>query len=358
MYLELEVSIDSSQPADPSIPLNCTVTYTGVGESSIDLDPSNNLLTRTALYVLRCHDQQAFPSQTHVHIHNPIPLGRGLGSSGAAVVAGVLLGNVVGNLNLPRPRLLDFSLMVERHPDNVAAALYGGFVGTYLNDLDPVDMARKEVPLSEVLPQPAGGVDTGIRPPIPPLDIGHYRRFQWAKEIKAVAIIPDFEVSTARAREVLPKTYSRQDMVRRPSLRNTTIHTIQSCLCIRHQQTKFTNRQDRELDLQPSTPRPAHHRPFRLPSRPQSHLQRNARPDPPTLPPNPHPRSDSNITGTWPPLSIRSVQRSRYGPKEGNKRTFLQKPTKPFSTLPFATTFLNSPSPASPSSASTPTIIH
>lgn len=103
--------------------------------------------------------------------------------------------------------------MVERHPDNVAAALYGGFVGTYLNELDPVDMARKEVPLSEVLPQPAGGIDTGLIPPIPPLNIGHYRRFKWAKEIKAVAIIPDFEVSTAKAREVLPKTYSRQDMV-------------------------------------------------------------------------------------------------------------------------------------------------
>jgi len=212
MYLEIRVTVKDSPPSD-SIPLNCTVSYTGVGASSVDLSPDNNLVTRTALYVLRCHDQHAFPPQTQVHINNPIPLGRGLGSSGAAVVAGVLVGNVVGKLNLPKPRLLDFCLMVERHPDNVAAALYGGFVGTYLNELDPEDMARKEVPLSEVLPQPAGGEDTGLRPPIPPRDIGHYRRFNWAKEIKAVAIIPDFEVSTAKAREVLPKTYSRQDMV-------------------------------------------------------------------------------------------------------------------------------------------------
>ena len=119
----------------------------------------------------------------------------------------------MGNLNLPKTRILDFALMVERHPDNVAAALYGGFVGTYLNELDPDDMARKEVPLSEVLPQPAGGVDTGLRPPIPPDNIGHFRRFKWSKDIKAVAIIPDFEVSTAKAREVLPQTYSRKDMV-------------------------------------------------------------------------------------------------------------------------------------------------
>lgn len=211
MYLELTVTIDPSSTL--RAPLNCTVTYSGVGASDIDLNPENNLLTRTALYVLRCHSQRSFPSQTTVHINNPIPLGRGLGSSGAAVVAGVLVGNVVGQLSLGKPRILDFCLMVERHPDNVAAALYGGFVGTYLNDLDPEDAARKEVPLSEVLPAPAGGVDTGLVPPIPPIGIGHFRRFQWAKEIKALAIIPDFEVSTAKAREVLPKMYSRQDMV-------------------------------------------------------------------------------------------------------------------------------------------------
>lgn len=126
-----------------------------------------------------------------------------------------MLGNVCGKLNLSKPRLLDFALMVERHPDNVAAALYGGFVGTYLNELDPEAMARKEVPLSEVLPAPAGGVDTGLVPPIPPENIGHFRRFKWAKEIKALAIIPNFEVSTAKAREVLPQQYSRKDVVRK-----------------------------------------------------------------------------------------------------------------------------------------------
>lgn len=203
---------DTSSSADN--PLKCTIKYTGVGVDSIDLNPANNLVTRTALYVLRCHNQRTFPPGTLVHIHNPIPLGRGLGSSGAAVVGGVMLGNVVGKLNLSKARLLDFALMVERHPDNVAAALYGGFVGTYLNELNPEDMARVEVPLAEVLPQPAGGEDTGLIPPIPPNDIGHFRRFNWAKELKAVAIIPDFEVSTAKARQVLPSSYTRKDMVR------------------------------------------------------------------------------------------------------------------------------------------------
>lgn len=95
----------------------------------------------------------------------------------------------------------------------MGAALYGGFVGTYLKPLAPEDTARTEIPLAEVLPTPAGGVDTGVRPPDPPRGIGHHIKFPWAKEIKAVAIIPDFEVATAKARAVLPAQYPRPDVV-------------------------------------------------------------------------------------------------------------------------------------------------
>ncbi|KAI0873713.1 GHMP kinase [Hypoxylon argillaceum] len=214
IYLELRVTIDRSKSSSEH-PLNCRVTYEGEGEETgeVSLDPSANLITRVALYVLRCHDQRAFPVETHVHIVNPIPLGRGLGSSGAAVVAGVMLGKEVGGLHhLDESRLFDFCLMIERHPDNVGAALFGGFVGTYLKPLAPEDVARVEIPLSEVLPAPAGGLDTGERPPEPPHGIGHHIKFQWSKEIKAVAIIPNFEVPTAKAREVLPKVYPRQDV--------------------------------------------------------------------------------------------------------------------------------------------------
>ncbi|KAJ5232002.1 Homoserine kinase [Penicillium chermesinum] len=192
LYLELRVTIDSSKTSSP-LPLNCAITYE-------DQSKSTEEITR-------------IPVETKVHIVNPIPLGRGLGSSGTAVVAGVMLGNAVGKLGLSKDRLLDYCLMIERHPDNVAASLFGGFVGTYLNELKPEDVARKEIPLSEVLPSPAGGIDTGFQPPEPPLGIGHYRKFNWAPEIKAIAIIPDFVVPTANARNVLPNEYSRADVV-------------------------------------------------------------------------------------------------------------------------------------------------
>ena len=79
--------------------------------------------------------------------------------------------------------------------------------------LKPEDASRIEIPLSEVLPAPAGGVDTGKRPPEPPIGIGHHITFPWNKEIKAVAIIPDFVVPTHDARAVLPEKYPRADVV-------------------------------------------------------------------------------------------------------------------------------------------------
>ncbi|KAI5846945.1 GHMP kinase [Tricharina praecox] len=212
IWLELQVTYDRSVAAS-TYPLNCKLSYEGEGADHVPLDADHNLITRTALYVLRCHGQRAFPLETRVHVINPIPLGRGLGSSGAAVVAGVLLANITGELGLDKDRLMDYCLMIERHPDNVMAAMMGGFVGSYLRELDPVDMERKEIPLAEVLPEPAGGEDTGLEPPEPPVGIGHYIKFGWAKEVKAIAIIPQFEVSTAVSRSVLPKMYSAKDMI-------------------------------------------------------------------------------------------------------------------------------------------------
>jgi len=105
--------------------------------------------------------------------------------------------------------------MVERHPDNVTAALVGGFVGSYLKELDKAASEAASVPLSEVLPEypPDADENWGLDPPVPPLGIGHYIRFPWSENIKAIAIIPRFELSTAKAREVLPLEYSRKDLV-------------------------------------------------------------------------------------------------------------------------------------------------
>jgi homoserine kinase len=218
LSLSLQLSLKVSHPLSPpsSSYIQPLIAYTGEGADEVPLDPYKNLTTRVALYVLRCNNIHRFPSHLSIQVHNEIPFGRGLGSSGAAVIAGVLLGNELGNLALPTERLLDFALMVERHPDNVTAALVGGFVGSYLKELDEEASEAASVPLSEVLPEypPDAGEDWGLDPPVPPFGIGHYVRFKWSESIKAVAIIPRFELSTAKAREVLPVEYSRKDLVR------------------------------------------------------------------------------------------------------------------------------------------------
>jgi homoserine kinase len=218
LSLSLYVNLSVSYPLDlsPSTYVPPKLSYSGEGADEVPLDPYKNLTTRVALYVMRCHSILRFPSHLVLHVDNEIPFGRGLGSSGAAVIAGVLLGNAVGQLNLPSDRLLDFALMVERHPDNVTAALVGGFVGSYLKELDKDASEAASVPLSEVLPEypPDADENWGLNPPVPPHGIGHYIRFPWSESIKAVAIIPRFELSTAKAREVLPQQYSRKDLVR------------------------------------------------------------------------------------------------------------------------------------------------
>ncbi len=62
----------------------------------------------------------------HFRVHSQLPVARGIGSSGAAVVAGLLLGNAVRPTPLARFDLLGLGIELEGHPDNVAASLFGG----------------------------------------------------------------------------------------------------------------------------------------------------------------------------------------------------------------------------------------
>ncbi len=211
LFLELHVTVDHKIKDTDSH--NCLITYEGEGADEVPLLSDHNLITRTALYVLKCNGITSFPVGTKIHVVSPIPLGRGLGSSGAAVVAGVMLGDAIGNLGYSKQRMLDYCLMIERHPDNITAAMIGGFVGSYLRELSAADLERIEIPLAEVLPEPAGGIETGLVPPEPPRDIGSHIKYSWAKEIKCIVIIPDFEVSTATARSVLTTAYTAKDMI-------------------------------------------------------------------------------------------------------------------------------------------------
>lgn len=211
LFLEIQVSTDPS--VDTSDDQHFVkLSYEGDGAEHVPLRSEKNLITQTALYVMRCNGIKHFPKGTHIHVINPIPLGRGLGSSGAAIVGGVMLGNEIGQLQLSKERMLDYCLLIERHPDNIAAAMLGGFVGSYLNQLSDEETLAKNVPMEHILPS----VDTPVElheTRAPPQNIGQYVKYNWNKQIRCVTVIPMFEVKTDDARAVLPSLYTKEDIV-------------------------------------------------------------------------------------------------------------------------------------------------
>ena len=109
-----------------------------------------------------------------------------------------MLGNEIGHLHLSKERMFDYCLMVERHPDNIGAACFGGFIGAFM---------KMQIPPSEPSETLSKSLDA------PPEGIGSYHHFRLNSDIKIVVIIPDFHLNTVEARGRLPKTYSREDVV-------------------------------------------------------------------------------------------------------------------------------------------------
>ena len=211
LFLEIHVSVDPKVDTSAD-KYNAKLSYEGDGASGVPLQSEKNLVTQTALYIMRCNKMDKFPMGTHIHVVNPIPLGRGLGSSGAAIVGGIMLGNEIAGLGLSKERMLDYALLIERHPDNIAAAMLGGFVGSYLSEMSAEDTEAKNVPLENILPKESTPSEQVEKRP-PPNAIGQYLKYNWNHQIRCVTIIPQFEVKTDDARAVLPDLYSKADIV-------------------------------------------------------------------------------------------------------------------------------------------------
>ena len=91
----------------------------------------NNLIWQTAVAVAE-HYGRSMPG-VEIEITNDIPIGKGLGSSAAALLAGVVIADEVLGLELSRDRILDEAARIEGHPDNVAAAALGSIVASAID---------------------------------------------------------------------------------------------------------------------------------------------------------------------------------------------------------------------------------
>ena len=136
----------------------------------------SNYVYRAMLLTARRAGKSLPPAR--IEIETEVPLARGLGSSAAALVAGIVAGNVLLGHPLDDATVLDVAAREEGHPDNVAPALYGGIVVATLDKLGT-----------------------------------HHVRLEPPANLGVTVLIPDFELSTSKARAVLPTEYSRADAV-------------------------------------------------------------------------------------------------------------------------------------------------
>lgn len=118
------------------------------------------------------------PRAFHLRQHNRIPLARGLGSSAAAIVGGAAAANALLGKPLDEQALIDLAAGMEGHPDNVAPAVLGGLVACVTTEAGKVRYTR-------LVP----------------------------KRLRVVVAIPEFAVSTAEARRLLPDQVPYRDAV-------------------------------------------------------------------------------------------------------------------------------------------------
>jgi homoserine kinase len=152
-----------------------TIEATGAEADRVDKSATN--LAYQAFAKLFEHLQQPVPP-VKIELELGVPLARGLGSSATAIVGGLMGANAYAGSPCSSMTIMQLAIEMEGHPDNVVPALIGG-----------CRLAATRGDVWEIC------------------DIN------WHPDVVPVVAIPNFELSTAAARQVLPTSYSRADAV-------------------------------------------------------------------------------------------------------------------------------------------------
>jgi homoserine kinase len=176
------------------------VDVTGEGADEVKKD-SKNLVIKS---MLRGFEHMGGkPRGIALRALNVIPHGRGLGSSASAIVGGLALARslvLTGEQYMSDEDLITLATELEGHPDNVAAAFYGGATIAWLESKINHD-----------------GSNTNI---------GKAVSLKVDDRIKAFLLVPDNQLATAKARKLLPENISHQDAVLNSSRTALLVHAL------------------------------------------------------------------------------------------------------------------------------------
>lgn len=175
--LALQLYLTVRATANPGAAEQCRVRTTGAKENEALPHNAANLIYRAMAFAAR-REQIALPPVDLV-VHNEIPLASGLGSSAGAIVAGIRLCGLIDGREMSGQTIQNYATEFEEHPDNVAAALYGGFVVSCIRLNGAVVSAR----------------------------------FDWPSCIRVVVVSPHSQLPTHVARAALPRSVNRADAV-------------------------------------------------------------------------------------------------------------------------------------------------
>jgi homoserine kinase len=177
LALDLYLSVRASVlPSDSSA--KSRVRSRGArGSLLLTRDPEQNLILR-AMHHAAARENFELPPVS-LAVHNAIPVSSGLGSSAAAIIAGISLAFGIGEHAMDVESALRYAAEIEGHADNVAAALIGGLVVTSVQPDESILALNK----------------------------------RWPREIRVVAVSPDLELNTIGSRAVLPQMVRREDAI-------------------------------------------------------------------------------------------------------------------------------------------------
>ena len=215
LYDELEVRVT------PGVGVQVRVTGEGAGEVP---DGEDHLVVRALRHALKAVGADQ-PDGLDLLCHNAIPHGRGLGSSAAAVVAGVLAARCL----LPEPAALDdeTALVVasdlEGHPDNAAAALLGGATIAWVDDCPRAVRVEPHAALAALVAVPEERLATHHARSVLPASVRHDDA---ARNVGRSALL--VEALTRRPDLLLPATEDRLHQRQRAGAMPATVQLVEA----------------------------------------------------------------------------------------------------------------------------------